>query len=222
MKENTIIVRSPHIKHPSSPFSRTDFLTQEEEDKLVSSSYLHQYGILVRLALSTGLNMAELLGLQWVDLDPDNKRLHIQNTFGVTDCGYELCRKDSPRFVSLPAPFFKELADWHEEQVNILAHYQLNVQCDSVASTLKGCQILPNFMEYYFNQILTFCGLPEYAFSILRDTFAARAIMRGASPCELCRLLGDPHAEKNYADFYSYLKKNWYSPRNSFTAQFTL
>lgn len=202
MNKKAFIQENP-ITSSSIPSSKVDVLSLAEQHQLICGSYCHQYGILVRLAIFSGLNISELLGLQWADLDPDRQGLHIRHTFGTGDGGYELRNKSASRFVPLPSYLFKELSDWYEDQQNTLVQYQLISHSNSVAATLKGYQIVPWLMEYFFHQILQFCNLPKSSFSILRNTFACNAIKQGMKPERLCSLLGDPFAEITYAHFYN-------------------
>lgn len=70
--------------------------------------------------------------------------------------------------------------------------------------------MFPWLIEFFFSQLLRFCKLPEYSFSILRNTFAYRVIECGTEPNVLRRILDDPYEEKNYEYFYSIFKKGWH------------
>lgn len=183
------------IANPSMSSGKLDVLSLTDQQKLVCGSYCHQYGVLIRVAIFSGISMSELLGLQWSDLDPDHHKLHIRHTFGTGDDGYELRSKSSTRSVSLPSYLFKELADWYEDQQNTLVQYQLVSHSNSVAATLKGYQIVPWLMEYYFDQLLQFCSIPKYSFSILHDSFARNSIEEQQSLARLCRLQDDSYTE---------------------------
>lgn len=203
MSKNALFQENPIASSSTVPFSKIDVLSLAEQRQLISGSYCHQYGILIRLAILSGLSMSELLGLQWSDLDPECHGLHVRHTFDTGNNGYELRSKSAPRFVSLPSYLFKELANWYDDQQNTLVRYQLHSHSNSIAATCKGHQIVPWLMEYFFHQILQFCNLPKSSFSILRNTFACNAIKQGMKPERLCSLLGDPFAEITYAHFYN-------------------
>lgn len=195
MKEKTHTHENYFTEAYSSPMNGGDILCLAEQRRLICGSYCHQYGVLIRLAIFSGLSMSELLGLQWSDLDPECHGLHVRYTFGTGDDGYELHSKSATRFVPLPSSLFKELADWHEDQQNTLVQYQLISHSNSVAATLKGYQIVPWLMEYYFNQMLQFCGIPKYSFSILRDSFTRNSVEEKQSLERLCRLLDDSYTK---------------------------
>ena len=121
MKEILDFTKESANNRTMSPLKK-DVLSLKELCVLVSNSYLHVYGILIRLAIFYDLSIPELLGLQWSDLDMEKQGLHIRYTYNSGARGYELRKKSEIRFVHLPSWFFKELADLHEEQLNTLVH----------------------------------------------------------------------------------------------------
>lgn len=204
MKEKMCTKETFSPKAPGFPISQNDVISLAEQRQLISGSYCHQYGILIRLALFTGLRPPELLGLQWNDLDANNCGLHIQHQF-TYDCNGSgpSIKRISPRFIPIPASLFKELAEWYETQNSILSMYNLTAHSNSVAATIKGHQISSWLLEYYFKQILQFCGLPNYPLSALRHTFSVNAIMRGMDIKTLCSIMDEPNVQNIYAQYIS-------------------
>lgn len=196
-------------KTTSSLFSKMHALTKEEQEQLISASYCHQYGVLFRLALFTGLDEGDILSLQWDDLDTENSRLYIRHRLTAENGKYRTIPKADSRFITAPSHIFKELADLYEAQQDTLVRYQLQSHSNSVAATLKGYQIVPWLMDHFFHQLLQFCNFPDYSISILRDTFALRAIEKGIKPDVLGLMLNDPNAGRTYESFYAALKQNW-------------
>lgn len=192
MTENNFSTESSIANYTPRPFPKPEVLSPAEQRILITCSYFHQYGILVRLALFSGLSMSDLLGIQWADLDLENKGLCVQHTL---DNFNKVCESfgDSPRFVPLPSFIFKELADWYEDQQDTLIQYQLVSHSNSVAATTKGYQIPPWLMEYFFSQLLQFCKLPKYSFSVLRNTFEHNAAENGTDFTSLSN-----HAENQF------------------------
>lgn len=179
-----------------------DVLCLAEQRRLVCGSYCHQYGVLIRLALFAGLRVPELLGLQWYDLDMNNCGLCVQHQYLSCSNGSGLhITQTTPRFVPIPASLFKELAELHEAQRNTLSMYNLTAHSNSVAATLKGYQMPDWMLEYFFKQILQFCGLPDYSLGILRDTFAVNSIMQGMDVETLSGIMGESNIKNNYAQY---------------------
>lgn len=149
-------------------------MTPEEQRNLIRGSYCHQYGILFRLAMFTGLKTNELLGLQWDDVDFYGRRLCVRHVLAVDSNGLGIRFSRFPRYVPLPPHMFKELMDWRDETAvpakSIISNHN---QCNSVASTITGYQIDPSMLEYFYQQILDFCGISDLAFSDLQQIFAA-------------------------------------------------
>lgn len=141
--------------------------------------------------------------MQWYDLDFNNCGLRVQHRY-VSGCdgrGYRITQT-APRFVPIPIFLLEELAELRDAQRNTLAMYNLTARSNSVAATLKGYQIPDWILEYYFRQILQFCGLPDYSLGILRDTFAVNAIMQGMDTETLCSsIMGEPNVKNIYARY---------------------
>lgn len=202
MKEKTHTHENDFIKPRTSPVAGHDVLCLAEQRRLIRGSYCHQYGVLIRLALLAGLRVSELLGLQWYDLDFKHCGLRIQHeyAYGYDGKGFRIMQT-VPRFVPIPIFLFEELAELHDAQRNTLAMYNLTARSNSVASTLKGYHIPDWIMEYYFKQILQFCGLPDYSLSVLRDTFAVNAIMQGMDVETLSGIMGEPNVKNIYTQY---------------------
>lgn len=205
MKEKTHTLENCFTETCSSPMNGRDVLSLAEQRQLIRSSYCHQYGILIRLMLFVGLRVPELLGLQWDDLDINHCSLRIRHQYlFCSECGGFRIIPITPRDVPIPASLFKELADLRDAQRETLAMYNLPVQCNSVATTLKGHQMPDWILDYYFKQILRFCGLPNYSLGILRDTFAVNAIVQGMDMETLSSIMGEPNVQYFYAKYKSY------------------
>lgn len=183
---------------------RNDFLSKEEQRQLIRGSYCHQYGVLIRLTMFTGLRIEELLGLQWGDVDMYNRRLFIRHKLVIDGDGLGIRSIDSPRIIPLLPHVFKDLMKWHEERkedVNSIIPFRWHP--NSVATLITGYQINEDFLMKLFRDIMDFSGLPNYSYSVLRNTFVIRALEQGMNPNMLCDILGDSRAVKTYAQYVS-------------------
>lgn len=77
-----LIVTNPcdAVTLPSGEKPEIAALTNEQQRALVQISYRHRYGVFVRLDLSTGLRMGELLALRWEDIDLVGAQLTVKRT----------------------------------------------------------------------------------------------------------------------------------------------
>lgn len=202
MKEKTHTHENCFTETCSAPMNGSDVLSLAEQRQLIRGSYCHQYGILIRLMLQVGLRVPELLGLQWDDLDIEHCYLHIRHQYlYCSESGGFRIIPITPHDVPIPASLLKELEELRDEQRNTLAMYNLPAQCNSVATTLKGHQMPDWILDYYFKQILRFCGLPNYSLGILRDTFAVNAIVQGMDMETLSSIMGEPNVQYFYAKY---------------------
>lgn len=202
MKEKKHTHENDFTKPRTAPIDGHDVLCLAKQRRLIRGSYCHWYGVLIRLALFSGLRVSELLGLQWYDLDMNNCGLCVQHQYlsCSVGCGLHITQT-TPRFVPIPASLFKELAELHDAQKRTLSMYNLTAHSNSVAATLKGYQIPDWILEYYFRQILRFCGLSDYSLGILRDTFAVNCIMQRMDMETLSSIMGEPNVKNIYAQY---------------------
>lgn len=184
-----------------------EVLTDDDQKTLIVASYIHQYGVLFRLSLFAGLSMHELLGLQWSDIDPENKQIHLRYESFGNEANYNIHPISSPRSVTLPSRLFLELADLYEIQTDTLTKYHLDAQTNAVASTIKGYHMAPWLLEFFFSQLLDFCQLPAYPFSILRDTWIYQLQHGIGLPAPYA---DDSNSRPLFAYFYSKMKEVWY------------
>lgn len=151
-------------------------LTPEEQRNILHGSYCHRYGILFRLHLLAGLKTNELLGLQWDDVDFYGRQLCVRHVLAAGSDGLGIRFSRFPRYVPLPLHIFKELMDWREEMAvpakSVIPHHR---QCNSVAASITGYQIDPTILEYFYQQILDFCGITGLTFSDIQASFSAGA-----------------------------------------------
>ena len=71
MKTSSYIPFNPSdaVVLPKVEKPEIEILTPEEQNKLFKASYGFRYGIFIRLTLSTGLRLGEVLGLKWQNID---------------------------------------------------------------------------------------------------------------------------------------------------------
>lgn len=188
---------------------RIDFLSKEEQRQLIRGSYCHQYGVLIRLTMFTGLRIDELLGLQWDDVDIYNRKLFIRNRLEIDVKGLGIRRSNSPRIIPLLPHVFKDLMKWREERKeDVKSIIPFRWHPNSVATLITGYQINRDCLMGLFHEIMEFSGLPNYSYSVLRNTFAIRSLEQGMDLNMLCNIMGDSTAAKTYAQYMSSCKES--------------
>lgn len=165
-------------------------LTREEQARLIQTSYQFRYGIFVRLTLTTGLRLGEILGLTWENIDLRSGTLFVRQTLnrlekidynGIgtkTEIVFQAPKtKNSIRSIPLLPFIVKELQAWRNIQLSDKeiagAAYQ---DGGLVVTNQLGGYIEPRTFKDYYNQILSASGIGHYTFHALRHTFCTRAL----------------------------------------------
>lgn len=76
---NDIIMKNPTrgIKLPASDKNTRTSLTEDEEKTLIKNCFDHPWGMIILLALFSGMRHGEILGLTWADIDFENNTIRI-------------------------------------------------------------------------------------------------------------------------------------------------
>jgi integrase len=191
----------PKVRHPN-----VSILTRDEQAALLRASYSHRYGVFVRLVLSTGLRLGELLGLMWQDLDCRSCMLHIRRTLnrvqipglpeGHSGPRTELIlqtpkTENSIRSIPILPRLMQDLMQWKTVQdADKIAAGDTYVESGMIVTNPFGGCIEPRTFSDYYHQILQLAGLPSFTFHALRHTFASRALEQGMDFKTISSLLG--------------------------------
>ena len=181
-----------------------EILTLEEQAKLMQASYHHRYGIFVRLALTTGLRLGEVLGLAWENIDLRNGTLFVRQTLnrlekidysGIgtkTEIVFQVPKtKNSIRSIPLLPFVVKWLQEWRNIQLSDKAIAGAAYQdMGLVVTNPIGGYIEPKTFKCYYNQILSMSGIGHYTFHALRHTFCTRALENGIDAKTVSAIMG--------------------------------
>ena len=195
---------SEAIVLPKCEKPEIEILTHEEQNQLIQASYRHRYGIFIRLALTTGLRLGEVLGLVWTNIDLRCGSLYVRQTLnrlekvdynGIgarTEIVIQTPKtKNSIRSIPLLPFIVKELQEWRSIQISDQriagASYQ---DCGFVVTNPLGGYIEPRTFKDYYNEILDVSGIGHYTFHALRHTFCTRALENGMDAKTVSAIMG--------------------------------
>lgn len=195
-----------------------EVMTVEQQNRLIAASYQYRYGFFVRLALATGMRIAEITGLRWEDVDLNNKCLYVRRTlqrlpkieYDGTGNSTEIViqtpkSKNSIRMIPLIPQIVKEFYQWHSLQMQDAADLagQYN-DSGFVLTNPAGGYMEPHTLKDYYNNMLTDSGIGHFTFHATRHTFATRAMERGMDAKTISAILG--HASTSFTlDTYTHV-----------------
>jgi integrase len=159
------------IRRQTEPRGRVRYLSDEERVALLEAcdgSEWADLGLLVRLALSTGARLGELLGLEWRDIDQKAGLAHLRKT-----------KNDEPRTLPLIEPVRRRL----EAKVRPIRGGLL---FPSLRDSERRNRVWRRSWEVAVRQ----ARLANFRFHDLRHSCASYLAMSGATPLEIGDVLG--------------------------------
>ena len=179
-------------------------LTCEEQAQLINTSYRFRYGILIRLALSTGMRLGEILGLKWKNIDLKSNIIFVRQTLnrlnkidynGIgtkTEIVIQTPKtQKSIRSIPIIGYMKYELPQWRKiQQLEKAAAGTAYQDLDFVAANPLGGYIEPRTFKDYYNEILAASGIGHFTFHALRHTFCTRALENGIDPITVSSYMG--------------------------------
>ena len=169
--------------------------TLEELRRLTTAADITAYGVLVHVALLTGLRLGELLGLRWQDVDLERHGLHVrQSCQWLSGHGYTFRQPKtyrSVRPVSLSPLTVERLKRHHASQLEErLAAGPAYQNLDLVFATPIGRPIYPGTLRANWLRILGEAGLRHLRFHDLRHAHASLMLQNGEHPKVVSERLG--------------------------------
>ena len=147
--------------------SRTRYLTEEEEERLLAECKPHIYRV-VLAAIHTGLRCSELLSLKW-------NNINFEHRLVTVEAGYS--KNGEARSVSMSLRLTETL-----EEVRI---------SDPNAPVFLNSLGEPNRdVKRSFNSAVKRDGIEDFVFHDLRYTFASRLVMSGVDLATVKELMG--------------------------------
>ena len=184
-------------------------LDVSEVQKLLDATIQSRWGPIIFLAIYTGMRRGELLGLQWSDINLENKTISVnRNLQYVNGKGIVLSEPKTPksrRIVSLPPSAVALLTGLRiqrkEYQEKLGMEWQDSGQ---VFCNADGSPMSPTSLIHDFRKILKRSGLPMIRFHDLRHTHATLMLKQGVHPKIVSERLG--HSKVSITlDTYSHI-----------------
>jgi integrase len=169
-----LLILSPFkgVRYLRVPSHIERVLTQDKEQKLlgacgqVRTRYLCD---VITLALNTGMRKSELLGLEWSQIDLDNRRIRLLN--GKS--------KSAERIIPMNGEvhaLFSNLAQTRDSELVFSSYRKIGAR---VSDLKKG-----------FRTAVRLAGIKHVRFHDLRHTFATRLVQAGVDLITVQQLLG--------------------------------
>ncbi len=192
-----------------------------EKDQLKKFLFIAQndkkafpYYTAVLLLSYTGMRVGELLGLQWENIDTDNKVIHIKNTIFRPDKNYIIQSaktSKSIRDIVISENIVKHLKEYRKMylQFKLLRRNKWsNTTYDFTISSLMypGEPVSVNTLHRWINKIAAKANLPQLHPHIFRHTHVSLLAEAGIPLTSICQRLGHSH-DRITEDIYLHITK---------------
>lgn len=190
------------VKSPAKSQSDVQALQLEDVQKVIDK--LPEYEnirarVFIRLLLYTGIREAEAAGLEWRDIDFENRTVSIRRTSQYIP-GKGMIQstpksKSSFRILPVSDDMMNELTmfrKWQDEEMGKLGPLYEGKKGDDARlfTTLTGRPVYDSTLRKWLNVFLKWCDVPRVTVHGLRHTFASVMIANGVDPRTTAALLG--------------------------------
>lgn len=194
------------VKPPARVKKQVNWLEWDHAEKVIEVTADHRYGLYFAIALSTGMARSEVLGLRWKDIDFEEKKIYIRQTYIKTNGGnyFQESAKTAGRLrtIDIGSKLIERLNTWQEQQA--IEMEALGYKTDLVLCTNTGQPVNPSNLHLYITRITEKHNLPPFSTHSLRHTHATRLLNLGEHPKVVSERLG--HASiKITMDTYSHV-----------------
>ncbi len=188
-----------------------------DKEAKVLANYLHtepnpRWKIALFIVLFMGLRRGELAGLEWKDIDYENKTMTIARSvqdipsFGLIT--KEPKTENSKRTISMPDKLIDYLKEyeiyWHEQKAYLGDRLG---NTDRLFCTEDGTNISPGMFIVWLHKTLDKAGLPQVSLHSIRHTNITLQLIAGVDMKTVSTRAGHSKASTT-SDFYSHFIKN--------------
>jgi len=201
---------------PIQGYKKEVKILNDKEAKILAN-YLHtesnpRWKIALLTVLFMGLRRGELAGLEWKDIDYENKTMTIarsvQDIIGFGLITKEPKTENSKRTISMPdklIEYLKEYEIWWLNQKKYLGDRLGNT--DRLFCTEDGTDISPGLFRVWLQKTLAKVNLPKVTLHSLRHTNITLQLVAGVDMKTVSVRAGHSKASTT-SDFYSHFIKN--------------
>ena len=197
------------VQIPKTKKKKISVLTRNAQSTLEKTCEQEKTGIVVMLALYTGMRVGEISALKWADVDLNEGLIYVQKTAQritryngkgtKTALNIESPKTESSeRIIALP-----------QMMIAYLSKCKLDTASEYVVSC-KGSVAEPRVCQYRFENLLKKAGIQRINFHTLRHTYATRCMEEGMDLKTLSQLMGHSQASMTlkYGDSLTEHKKH--------------
>jgi integrase len=173
---------------PKKDASQIVSLRLHEQRKLERTAAQCKDGLVVLIALYTGMRIGEICALKWEDVDLDNGLLRVRNT--VQRISMHDAKVKTKLVVGTPKSAYAD----RTIPLTPTLRQHLKAEKGECASeyviSSNGALTEPRTIRYRFASIVKAAGIEPIRFHAMRHTFATRCVETGMDVTTLSRLLG--------------------------------
>jgi len=191
-----IIPRSPcnSIMMPKGQKKAPVIYNQAQIKQLIAAAKSTEMELVIDMELCLGLRRGELLGLQWDDIDWENKQIHVTRNrvvVGGKSVIKEPKTESGVRTVNVPDPLLQKL---HQHKAKCLANRlrmgKNYTVTDFIIVHPDGKPIYPEYLSQMFTKLQDAAGLPKCRFHDLRHLCASIMFLQGVDVKTAQQVLG--------------------------------
>lgn len=200
------------VQPPSKSKKHLEFIKIEEAKKIVAVASNHRWGLPIKVALFTGLQKGELLGLKWDCVNLETGVVKVEKQLQRVKAGEEtkltlvrLKTSKSVRVIQLPEKLVAELKTHRADQTMTASQLESSWKGDGFVFTSEiGTPIEPRNFNKALNDVLKIAEVPHYRVHDLRHGAASLMLNEGAELKLIQEVLG--HSQFSLtADLYSHV-----------------
>lgn len=203
------LVNPPRAKRKEMKFFDQ---TQVQQLLITAQNQNDRYLPLFKLAITTGMRQAELLGLKWQDLDFFQRSLSISRQLKLKPGGgffFDPPKSKAGNRTIILGQSTVNLLREHRKRVNedMIRAGEKWIENDLIFPNLRGNPTFPDKIIKRFKRLIREAGLPEIRFHDLRHTAASLMLNNGVPVIVVSKRLGHSQASITL-DVYGHLIPN--------------
>jgi integrase len=171
---------------------------------------IYRLGYAIILLLSTGMRIAELLGLKWSDVDFKNKLIKITKTIVLAK---NRDKEISKKYIKIKQSSTKtnssdRVIDLNDTALSALQEiYKINGNQEYVMATESGEVIGARNIDRMLRNILIKCNIKPCGVHALRHSYASMMFRNGVDVKEVSELLGHSDVSFTYNVYIHLIKE---------------